>query len=265
MRSFSKKLAFVLAAAMVVTAFAPAAKAEAAKEMAINKQGKILYVTDGKGINDAAQVGGGKGNVSSYDFAVSNKPADWKTAYTFKWESSDEDVITVKNGGLTTAVGVGKADVVCVVTEKATGKATTLKNTVTVKANAADVVITNADDYANTAVEVGDVVDLNRAMYDANGTKAPKRGVVVTDYTRWMAEPSTGVKIDSTNGTFEFTEEAVAGEYKLWCETYQSKKYQATTAKSDVVKVELVKDMTFEVVQKSAQKLTLEFASPVKA
>ena len=47
--------------------------------------------------------------------------------------------------------------------------------------------------------------------------------------------------------------------------TYQSKKYQATTAKSDVVKVELVKDMTFEVVQKSAQKLTLEFASPVKA
>ena len=264
MRSFSKKLAFVLAAAMVVTAFAPAAQAKAAKEMAINAQGKILYVTDGTGINDAAQVGGGKGNVSSYDFAVSNKPADWKTAYTFAWSSSDEDVITVKNGGLTTAVGVGKADVVCVVTEKATGKATTLKNTVTVKANAADVVITNADDYANTAVEVGDVVDLNRAMYDANGTKAPKRGVVVTDYTRWMAEPSTGVVIDSSNGTYKFTEDAVAGEYKLWCETYQSKKYQATTAKSDVVKVELVKDMTFEVAQKSAQKFTVEFTSPVK-
>ncbi len=265
MRSFSKKLAFVLAAAMVVTAFAPAAKAEAAKEMAINKQGKILYVTDGKGINDAAQVGGGKGNVSSYDFAVSNKPADWKTAYTFAWSSSDEDVITVKNGGLTTAVGAGKADVVCVVTEKATGKATTLKNTVTVKANAAEVVITNADDYANTAVEVGDVVDLNRAMYDANGTKAPKRGVVVTDYTRWMVEPSTGVKVDSTKGTFEFTEEAVAGEYKLWAETYQSKKYQAATAKSDVVKVELVKDMTFDVAQDSTTQFTLKFNNPVKA
>ena len=49
MRNFSKKLAFVLAAAMVVTAFAPAAQAKAADEMAINggKSAKVLYVNEG--------------------------------------------------------------------------------------------------------------------------------------------------------------------------------------------------------------------------
>ena len=264
MRSFSKKLAFVLAAAMVVTAFAPAAKAEAAKEMAINKQGKILYVTDGTGINDAAQVGGGKGNVSSYDFAVSNKPADWKTAYTFKWLSSDEDVITVKNGGLTTAVGVGKADVVCVVTEKATGKATTLKNTVTVKANAAEVALkdTSKD---GAAVVAGDVVDLDRVMIDAAGNKTTKRGKLVTDYTRWIAEPSTGVTINQSNGQFTFGDDAVAGDYTLYCETYQSNKYKAATATSDKIVVTFVADTTFEVAQKSATKFTINFESPVKS
>ncbi len=264
MRSFSKKLAFVLAAAMVVTAFAPAASAKAADEMAINAQGKILYVTDGTGINDAAQVGGGKGNVASYDFAVSNKPADWKTAYTFAWSSSDEDVITVKNGGLTTAVGVGEADVVCVVTEKATGKATTLKNTVTVKANAAEVELkdTSKD---GAAVVAGDVVDLDRVMIDAAGNKTTKRGEFVTDYTRWIAEPSTGVTINQKNGQFTFGEDAVAGDYTLYCETYQSNKYKATTATSDKVVVTFVADTTFEVEQKSATKFTVKFESPVKA
>ncbi|MBE5930322.1 MAG: hypothetical protein E7268_04560 [Lachnospiraceae bacterium] len=265
MRSFSKKLAFVLAAAMVVTAFAPAAKAEAASEMAINKQDKILYVTDGKGINDAAQVGGGKGNVSVYDFSVKNKPADWKTAYSFAWSSSDEDVVTVGKGGVTTAVGVGKATVYCKVTNKATKEVTTLKTDVTVKANAAKVEIINADDWADLAYEVGDTIDLNRAMYDAAGVKTTKRGQYVTDYTKWVAEPATGVKIDSTKGTFTFTEEAEAGEYSFWCETYQSKKYTATTAKSDVVKVVLVKDNAFTATQDSLNQFTINFDSAVEA
>lgn len=264
MRSFSKKLAFVLAAAMVVTAFAPAASAKAADEMAINKQGKILYVTDGKGINDAAQVGGGKGNVSSYDFAVSNKPANWKSDYTFAWSSSDKTVIDVKNGGLTTAVGVGEADVVCVVTEKATGKSTTLKNTVTVKANAADVEIKNAEDWADLAYEVGDSINLDRVMYDAEGNKTSKRGTLVTDYTRWMAEPATGVEINQKNGTYTFTEDAEAGEYTLWCETYQSKKYTGTTATSEKITVTLTGDYAFTTKQTNHNSFVINFESAVK-
>ncbi len=264
MRSFSKKLAFVLAAAMVVTGFAPAAQAKAADEMAINAQGKILYVTDGTGINDAAQVGGGKGNVASYDFAVSNKPENWKSDYTFAWASSDEDVITVGKGGLTTAVGVGEADVVCVVTEKATGKATTLKNTVTVKANAAEVALkdTSKD---GAAVVAGDVIDLDRVMIDAAGNDTTKRGKFVTDYTRWVAEPSTGVTINQKNGQFTFGEDAVPGDYTLYCETYQSKKYTATTATSEKVVVTFVADTTFDVKQVNATQYTLKFESPVKA
>ena len=42
--------------------------------------------------------------------------------------------------------------------------------TVTVKANAADVVISNAEDYDNLPVPEDGVVDLNRAMYDENDT-----------------------------------------------------------------------------------------------
>ncbi len=254
MRSFSKKLAFVLAAAMVVTAFAPAAKAEAAKEMAINKQGKILYLTDGTGINDAAQVGGGKGNVASYDFAVSNKPANYKETHSFAWSSSNPQIIKVGKAGLTTAVGVGKADVVCVVTEKATGKTTTLTNTITVKANAADVEIINAGDVAGVAYEVGAVVDLNRAMYDANGNKTTKRGTLVTDYTEWLVEPTNGVSINQKNGKYTFTE---PGEYKLWCRTYQSSKYTKTTAESDVVKVTIA-DSSIELKQTTRTQFVID-------
>ena len=246
MRSFSKKLAFVLAAAMVVTSFAPAAKAEAAKEMAINKSSQILYVNEGINHKGADGVAAGKGNVSVYDFSVKNKPADWKDTLSFKWTTSDDEVVAVKAGGVATAVGVGKATITCKVTDKATKETVaTLKTKVTVKANAADVEITNADDVAGLAYEVGATVDLNRAMYDEDGNKTTKRGKLVTDYTRWIAEPSTGVTIDQKTGKFTFAE---AGDYTLYCETYQSSKYTKTTATSDKVKVTIA-DSSVELKQ----------------
>ena len=260
MRSFSKKLAFVLAAAMVVTAFAPAAKAEAAKEMAINKQDKILYVTDGGGINDAAQVGGGKGNVQVYDFSVKNKPADWKKALKFEWSSSDEDVVTVAKGGVATAAGVGKATIYCKVTDKATNEVTTLKTKVTVKANAAGIEITNADKWDGATVETNGVVDLNRAMYDADGNKTTKRGTLVTDYTKWVAEPAAGVEIDQKTGKYTFTEAAEGGEYKLYCYSYQSSKYPKAVVTSDAIVVEYVKADKYEVDQTASNGFDLVFA-----
>ena len=258
MRSFSKKLAFVLAAAMVVTAFAPAAKAEAAKEMAINKSSQILYVNEGINHKGGEVAAPGKGNVSVYDFSVKNKPADWKTAYSFAWSSSDEDVVSVAKGGVATAVGVGKATVYCKVTEKATKEVTTLKTKVTVKANAYEVEITNADKWDGATVEVNGVVDLNRAMYDEDGNKTTKRGTLVTDYTKWVAEPAAGVEIDQKTGKFTFTEAAVAGEYKLSCYTYQSSKYTEKTAESDVVVVEFVNG-GFEVDQTASNGFNLLF------
>ncbi len=265
MRSFSKKLAFVLAAAMVVTAFAPAASAKAADEMAINKSEQILYVNEGINHKGGEVAAPGKGNVSVYDFNLKNKPADWKTAYSFAWSSSDENVVTVAKGGVATAVAVGKATVYCKVTEKATNEVTTLKTKVTVKANAYDVEISNADAWDGATVEVNDVVDLNRTMYDEDGNPTTKRGTLVTDYTKWVAEPATGVEINQKNGQFTFTDAAEAGEYKLYCYTYQSSKYTEKTAEADPIVVELVKDSTFAVTQNSATKVTLTLSSALKS
>ena len=259
MRSFSKKLAFVLAAAMVVTSFAPAAKAEAAKEMAINKSSQILYVNEGINHKGADGVAAGKGNVSVYDFSVKNKPADWKDTLSFKWTSSKEDVVTVKSGGVATAVGVGSATITCKVTDKATKETVaTLKTKVTVKANAYDVEITNTEDADGLAFAVDSTIDLNRAMYDEDGNKTTKRGKLVTDYTRWVAVPDTGVTIDNATGKYTFAE---PGEYELYCETYQSSKYTKTTAKSDSVFVTITKDL--ELTQLSLTKFDIAFGRPV--
>ena len=262
MRSFSKKLAFVLAAAMTLTALAPAAKAKAADDFTLNRTSATLYANEG--VNDKGKVEGLTGNVQKYDFNLKNKPADWKD-YKYVWASSDVKVVTVDKVGLATAVGVGKADVTCTVLDKDGKTAATLKATVEVKANANDVEITNADKYEGTTVEAGDVVDLNRAMYDENGNKTSKRGTFVTDYTRWIAKPSTGVTINQATGEFTFTEEAVAGDYTLYCETYQSKTYDQATAVSDLVTVTFVVDNTFDVQQNNATQYTLKFAAPVKA
>ncbi len=267
MRSFSKKLAAVLALAMVVTTV-PAAQAKAADDFTLNKTSQILYVNEG--VNDKGVVEGGLyGNVQTYDFNLKNKPSDWKN-YSYKWSSSNEKVATVVSGGVTTAVGVGKATISCTITDKDGKVATTLEATVEVRANAADVEITNANDYDGNTVEVGEVVDLNRAMFDEAGNKTTKRGTYVTDYTRWIAKnpngktEDNGVVVDQSTGKYTFTEDAVEGDYLLYCETYQSSKYSQTTATSDSVVVTLVKDKTFEVKQDTASQFTLKFATPVK-
>lgn len=262
MRRFSKKLAFALAAAMVLVTAAPAAQAKAADDFTLNRASATLYVN--KGVNDAGKVEGLAGNVQKYDFNLKNKPADWATAYTYAWSTSNDKVATVTKGGVTTAVGIGKATISCVITDKATGDvASTLKATVTVKANAADVEITNADKYNDTVVEVGSVVDLNRTLVDADGNKNATRGKVATDLTKWVAEPAAGVEINQANGQFTFTKDAVAGDYSLYCYTYQSDKYSQATATSEKVNVTLA-DSVFEVKQNTVKTFTINFDSAVK-
>ncbi|MBQ8798595.1 MAG: Ig-like domain-containing protein [Lachnospiraceae bacterium] len=254
MRSFSKKLAFVLAAAMVVTAIAPAASAKAADDMAINKSSQILYVNEGINHKGAAGVAEGKGNVSEYDFYVKNKPEDWKKTLKFEWTSSDEDVATVNKSGLTTAVGVGKATISCKITKDGE-VVTTAKTKVTVKANAAEVEISNAATVSGQAYEVGKTVDLNRTMYDEEGNKTTKRGTYVTDYTEWLCDKEEGVEITQSNGKYTFTK---PGEYTLWCRTYQSSKYTKTTAESDKITVTVV-DTNFDIKQETSKKFTVFF------
>ena len=100
MKSFFKKLAFVMALAMVVSMAAPAATtASAAEEMKIGYQnGAViteLNLTEVRSSEDLKAVGA---------------PSNWKEL-GINWVSSNPAVATVDNAGVVTAVSAGTADI----------------------------------------------------------------------------------------------------------------------------------------------------------
>ncbi len=97
MKSFFKKLAFVMALAMVVSMAAPA--------------GSVFAATTGIAVQDTKDIRTEfeMKVEDTVDFCFWGAPKDWKT--TFKWESSDESVATVDQTGYVTAVAPGTADI----------------------------------------------------------------------------------------------------------------------------------------------------------
>lgn len=253
MRRFSKKLACVVASAAMVVTMVPAAQAQAAETFTLNRTSQILYVNEGASYNK--QV---------YDFNFKTKPANYLKDYTFAWATDKPEVATVKAGGIVTAVGVGKAKISCVVSDKATGDVvTTVTADVEVKANAKTVTISNPEVADGLAFEAGNVIDLNRSMTDYQGNITNKRGQYVTDLTRWVAEPAEGIEINQKNGQFTITDKAT-GEYELYCETYQSSKHPEATSKSKSVKITVNNNMSFDVKQTTATTFTVNFDKVVK-
>ena len=270
MRSFSKKLAFVLAAAMVLTGFAPAAQAKAADDFSLNRTSYILY-TSTESVNHHGSetlADGLYGNVEKFDFNLKNKPADWKDAYSYKWASSKEDVATVASGGIVTAKSVGKTVISCTITEKATGNvAVTLKADVQVKANAADLEIEAADgeEYDGAEVAPGTKIDFNRTMADQDGNWSNIKGKYVTDETRWVVTPADkGVTVDQSNGVVTVGDDA-DGEYTVYAETYQSKMYNATTATSNKVTFTVNAEKELEIEQTAVTKFTIDLGAAVES
>ena len=98
MKSFFKKLAFVMALAMVVSMVAPAGSALAA-ESGVSLQGTKTIVET----YELDKVG------ATVDFSFQGAPKDWKS--TFKWTSSNEAVATVDKAGIVTAVAAGTATI----------------------------------------------------------------------------------------------------------------------------------------------------------
>ena len=98
MKSFFKKLAFVMALAMVVSMVAPAGSALAA-EAGVSLQGTKTIVET----YELDKVG------ATVDFSFQGAPSDWKT--TFAWTSSNEAVATVDKAGVVTAVAAGTATI----------------------------------------------------------------------------------------------------------------------------------------------------------
>lgn len=98
MKSFFKKLAFVMALAMVVSMVAPAGSAFAATT-GVSLQGTTTIVETYELDKAGATV----------DFSFQGAPKDWKT--TFAWTSSNTAVATVDKAGIVTAVAAGTATI----------------------------------------------------------------------------------------------------------------------------------------------------------
>ena len=134
MKSFFKKLAFVMALAMVVSMVAPAGSALAA-ETGVSLQGTKTIVETW----ELDKVG------ATVDFSFQGAPKDWKT--TFAWTSSNTAVATVDKAGVVTAVAAGTATITITAGADASYKETVV---VTVK-EAAPVVAKEAFEVKQTS------------------------------------------------------------------------------------------------------------------
>lgn len=98
MKSFFRKMAFVMTLAMIVSLTAPAEWVYAA-EGGIALQGKKNVVTE----YELKMAG------DTVDFCFLGAPADWKS--TFQWTTSNPEVATVNKAGVVTAVSTGTATI----------------------------------------------------------------------------------------------------------------------------------------------------------
>ena len=176
MKSIFKKIAFVLALAMIVTTF-PAQSASAASKPSV-KAKRTLYIG-----GDTQEQYSNKGWAS-----VKNKGD-----YTVKFASDNEDVVTVieRNGRLT-AVSVGTANVTATFTK---GK-TVVKSTcvVTVKQNALSAGV-NADSAKKLAeLTVGDELTL---VPTKTGLDADEKMITVEDPDKKVF--TNGIRFKSSN------------------------------------------------------------------
>lgn len=190
---FFKKLSFVLVVAMVLSVFAPAASAFAAKKPALNSTKKYLHL---------GRVDNGQ---NEFNFNIKNKQKGSK----YQWESSNEAIAVVnEKNGVTTAKGVGKATISVTITDK-DGKDTTLKAQVIVRDNIETVIISNPVE----KVGVGEAYDYNRSFITEAGSTKKTSAI-----TRWEVEPNTATIDDK--GVFVATE---PGEYTVTALSFQSK------------------------------------------
>ncbi len=189
-KNFFKKLSFVMALAMIVTALAPAAGVFAAAAPKLNAKKVYIHVAE---------------KTTEFDFNVANKKTGWK----YSWKSSNNDVAEVASNGLVTAVGKGTATVSVVIKDKNGEKVDTLKATVVVRDNIKKLTITNAKD----KLAVGGTNDFNRSFVTVSGNSKVTSGI-----TRWEVDKA-GATIVANSGLFTATE---AGTYTVTARAFQS-------------------------------------------
>lgn len=247
-KNFFKKLSFVLALAMIVTALAPAAGAFAAsKAPKLNAKEKTLFLSvDGK---------------DEFDFNISNKKTGWK----YLWTSANANVATVnKKNGVVVATGAGSTKVSVVITDKKGEEIDELTATILVRDNIKELTITNLP--KDNKVAVGVAHDFNRSYKTVAGLTKGSQAV-----TRWTVSPSEKATI-SDAGVFTATE---AGEYTITANAFQSKakytswladstKYASYVTATATYKVTVAASMV-SVKQTTLNKFDITFDTAVKA
>lgn len=251
-KNFFKKLSFVLALAMIVTALAPAAGVFAAAKPKLNSKDKTLFLSvDGK---------------DEFDFNIANKKSGW----SYKWTSANKKVATVNaKNGVTTAVGAGKTSVSVVIKDKKGEEVTTLKASVLVRDNIKELTITNLPKDDKLAVDASN--DFNRSYKTVAGLTKGSQAI-----TRWVVTDKDG-KVATTatiddKGVFTASE---AGEYTITANAFQSKaKYTSWLADSEKYASYVTATATYKVTvapsivdakQTTLKKFNLTFDTAVKA
>jgi hypothetical protein len=251
-KNFFKKLSFVIALAMIISAIAPAAGAFAAESAHLNATKKYLHLSGVTGPNE-------------YDFNIANKQKGWKYA----WTSSNADVVAVDPAnGLATATGVGSAKVTVAITDKDGADVDTLSADVIVRDNIKAITsIYFQGDAAQdlNKLEVNKGYDFGRKFETEAGSTTKTSAV-----TRWFVN-SDKASIDAA-GVFKATE---PGTYTITAVAFQSTdKYNAWAALKDTTStvnvlasktldVKVVNDVT-KAEQLTATTAKLTFASPKK-
>lgn len=243
MKNFFKKLAFVLALAMVVTAIAPAAKANAAKAPVLNATSKKIYIG-----------GDYTGKYSdTFTLKVWNK-GDYRVTFA----SSDTKIATVtKWYGVVTAKAVGTATITATVSNKTTGKLVKkLSAKVYVKKNADSVAFGSLAKF-DQPLTIGDKVKINVAR-KAGTVSAWKQAdkTQITDYVVWSSSNKDVATVDKWG-----TVKAVgAGETTISAVATQIEGKVATTTPA-TVKVTVNAKGIVDVSQLSETKIKVTFGA----
>ncbi|MGF7143700.1 putative secreted protein [Anaerotaenia torta] len=251
-KNFFKKLSFILALAMIVTALAPAAGAFAAAKPKLNSTSKTLFLD--------------QGSKGEYDFNISGKKSGWK----YNWTSANEKVVSVnpKNGEVV-AEGAGKTKVTVVISDKKGEELYKLSAEVLVRDNIKELKISNADKAEKLAV--GEAFDFNRSYVTYAGLTKGSQAI-----TRWTVTDAEGKETDKAtivhdSGVFVAKE---AGEYIVTARAFQSKakynlwlsdkeKYAEYVTSNEATHKVVVGVSLKEVKQTTLNKFTLEFDSKI--
>ena len=177
MKSFFKKLAFVMALAMVVATMAPAATASAAEALGIVAQNDDTWTVLE---SDEVELG-----VEGLDYKYKNAPSDY-AKLSPEWDSSDKTVATVDKYGKVTTLKAGETVISIALSNGQKGE---LK--LTVKAPEADDSFT----VEQTTYTLAELTFANKEITQADVEKNLKvEWIVVDDYAAPQPFQVVGVK-----------------------------------------------------------------------